>query len=511
MSSTQLELDSLVKEVLKKRDRIIPIIGDDCYVGRIDGKVMTLQKWIAQKILGTESSPEMIRKIYTEGYGGLYLLFEEYRRIYQQDLDFSDVVSCVDKGVEDKEVFLRRDVKDFILAGKFEVIVTTCPFHILKRELEGGVYNLNYNISSFAPISSKGVSRSEAKLKIPSIYQVFGDCDGECVFGEEDLLKFLHYLNQTDSEKGFGASELVKYIKEKGQDNKGLGLLMPIGCNNLPNWLFRFLWYPFSQEKLIGRDKMNQGGVWHKFSTDEYFYKFLRTYRFKTFSSSTDSLECNSGEDPVLNRLTQELKVKEQSIRTYASQSLNVQWNPRAEWDYFISYASEDESLVNAIFDELTVVHQKAVWKDNRGGIRPGDNYWSTIQYGIEHSNKYLFIISNDYLKKAIDKNHKYEGGIVEPTGVFEEVSRISQFLLDKMRDGQKGVCVPLIVKGCTVTYTDISGELHTDEELTCGLLEKLPKFKQYEMLRTEFLFEKIQGLVISSETIKEDLDIFFQ
>lgn len=512
MSKQQKELDNLVKEVLKKQDRIIPIIGDDCFVGYVEYEkkqtLVPLQQWIAENLLGDDSEPKIKNRIHSEGYRGLDILFEEYKRIheYASFVDYKDaIISIIEDGINDNKIFLREDVRDFLSAGKFEVIATTCPFHILENQVSCG--SKKYNISSFAPISLSKGSKSEAALQLPSIYQLFGDCEGEFVAGEEDLLKFLHYLNQTDTEKGFGASQLVKYIKDKGQDNKGFGLLMPIGCNNLPNWLFRFLWYPFSQERLIGNDKNNQGGVWHEHSTDDNFYKFLCKYRFKTFSDSTDVLkeEKTSG-DPVLLRLTKEFRSKENNLQKYVSDELQVQWNENDKWDFFISYASEDIEVVQKVYDILTKLCGKKVWMDNRGGIKTGDEYWGAIQHGIEHSHKFVFIITDNYLSKAIDKNHRYESGEIEPTGVYQEIERIKLLFLAKRRDGQKGYSFPLIIEGTKVTYTDYNGILHKDEILKAGILEKLPKYKEYEMLQTEVLFSRIQDLVCSVESLEENL-----
>lgn len=510
------ELEALIKEVLKKQDRIIPVVGDDCFVGYIEresGQIQVpLLQWIAEKLLGGYSSQDTINKICIEGYRGLDIMFEEYKR-FNEDYGFVDykdsVISIVENGAQNKELFLREDVKKFLLAGKFEVVATTCPFHILENEISRE--NFKYDVSSFAPISLSNVSKSEASLKLPSIYQIFGDCDGEFVAGEEDLLKFLHYLNQTDSEKGFGASQLVKYIKDKGQDNKGLGLLMPIGCNNLPNWLFRFLWYPFSHERLIGSDKNNQGGIWHKHSSDENFYKFLRRYRFKTFSYSTDILkDDNTPGDPVLIRLTSEIIAKENNLQKYVANELQVQWDETDEWDFFISYANEDVDIAQKVYNILTDLCGKKVWMDNRGRIKAGEEYWTAIQYGIEHSNKYLFIITDSYLRKAIDKNHRYESGEIEPTGVYQEIERIKQYYLAKRRDAQKGYTVPLVIEGTKVTYTDHNGIKHKDEILMPGILEKLPKYKEYEMLQTDVLFYHIQDFVCSVENLEKNLvDMF--
>ncbi len=512
-----IELKSLVKEVLKKQDRIIPIIGDNCFVGYIEKEtkqiLVPLQQWVAEKLLGDNSTPQIINKIHSEGYRGLDILFEEYLRIYKGKvfIDYKEtIISLIEEGIENNNLFLRDDVKKFLLAGKFEVIATTCPFHILEHEITLG--NLNYNVSSFAPISLTKGSKAEAALKLPSIYQIFGDCDGEFVAGEEDLLKFLHYLNQTDTEKGFGASPLVKYIKDKGQDHKGIGLLMPIGCDNLPNWLFRFLWYPFSPDRLIGNDKNNQGGVWHKHSTDENFYNFLCKYRFKTFSSSTDTLnEENTSEDPVLIKLTEEFQKNKNSLQKYVADELKVHWEDSDEWDLFISYASEDVEIAKIVYDILTKRCGKKVWMDNRGRIKTGDEYWTAIQYGIEHSHRFVFIITNNYLSKALDKNHKYESGEIRPTGVYQEIEKIKQVFLAKRRDGQKGYSFPLIIEGTKVTYTDYNGTLHKEELLRPGVLETLPKFKEYEMLQTDYLFYRIQDCICAVENLEENLVQLFK
>jgi hypothetical protein len=511
----QNEFDALVKEVLKRRDRIIPIIGDDCFCGYIDEgsqrRIVPLQEWIAIGLLGDNVQSETLNKIAHGGYGGLDVLFDEYRLINKyHDFEFKEaVVSLVEEGINDNCVFLRNDVKQFLRAGKFEVIATTCPFHLLENELSES--NYKYNTCSFSPVSSMEVTKSSMTLNLPSIYQIFGDCDGDFVFGEEDLLKYLHYLNQTDTEKGYGASPFVKYIKDKGQDNKGLGLLMPIGCSNLPNWLFRFLWYPFSPERLKGTDKL-RGGVWCEYSKDEDFFRFLCKYKFKTISKSTELLtNVDSDNDPVLEKLTSEFVKKEIELKEYASTNLRIQWNDRDEWDYFLSYASEDVEIAERVYKILTNGCGKTVWMDKRGNIKPGEMYWDAIMHGIEKSDRFIFIITESYLKKAIDKNHMYDTGEIEPTGVYKEIDLIRQSFLIKRRDDKKGYYIPLVIKGTKVTYTDRNGILHEDEILKNGILEELPKYKEYEMLQTDSLFHKIQDIVCETDKLEEELISLFK
>lgn len=161
MSKQQKELDNLVKEVLKKQDRIIPIIGDDCFVGYVEYEkkqtLVPLQQWIAENLLGDDSEPKIKNRIHSEGYRGLDILFEEYKRIheYASFVDYKDaIISIIEDGINDNKIFLREDVRDFLSAGKFEVIATTCPFHILENQVSCG--SKKYNISSFAPISLNG-------------------------------------------------------------------------------------------------------------------------------------------------------------------------------------------------------------------------------------------------------------------------------------------------------------------------------------------------------------------
>ena len=486
------ELQSLVKEVLKKLDRIIPIIGDDCFVGEINGTVVPLQRWLAEELLGDDVTLDVKQKIHSEGYKGLDLLFEEYKRI--REIDFPDdyrdaVIACLDAGITENRLSLRKDVKDFLSAGRFDVIVTTCPYHILEREITHG--GKAYHVMSFAP-NSIG-SRAEITLEVPTIYQIFGDYGYEFVLGEVQLLEFLHHLNQSGTEKGFGASPLVKYIRDKGSDNKGLALLMPIGCSNLPDWIFRFLWYPLSQS--------HKGGIWPDYR-DEDFYKFLRKYQFKTFSCPTGGLQNdNENGDPVLNRLTSEIQSsRNNGIPEYASTELNVQWNDNDEWDLFVSYASEDIEIVQTIHNVLTEDCGRKVWMDNRGGIMPGDNYWAAIQYGIEHSNKFLFIITGSYLEKAMGKN-TIINGVIQPTGVYQEIELIKECLKKRRKDGQKGYVIPLIIEGTSVTYTDLQdGVKHENVPLKNGMLELLPKSKEYQMMQTDWLFEHIQDMMCSRD-----------
>ena len=177
--------------------------------------------------------------------------------------------------------------------------------------------------------------------------------------------------------------------------------------------------------------------------------------------------------DPVLKRLTKEFLLKADKVQNYISSELQVQHLQDGEWDIFVSYASEDLELAQKVYDILTIRCSQKVWMDRRGRIQPGDEYWDAIQHGIEHSQRYLFLITEEYLRKAIGKNYIDDTGIPGQTGVYKEIDLIRHHILNKRKDGQKGNIIPLIVEGTTVTYTDINKMVHQNEPLCNALLEK--------------------------------------
>lgn len=512
------ELDKFVLYVLKRQDRIIPIVGDDCFFGKIkrqNGYIsVPFQQWLAEELLENLSSDVIKNKIVSQGYYGLDCLFEEYKKQTEEDFcQFIDSISyLIENGVEDGRLGVRKDVESFLSAGHFEVIVTTCPYDIMFKGLKCG--DKCYSISSFAPQKvTIGESKSEAVLELPAIYQLFGNSNNEFVFGEDSLLRFLHYLNQSDIERGFGASQLVKYMKDKGADNKGFPLLMPIGCSNLPNWIFRFLWYPFCLNP--EKDSNKQGGVWYKYSDDKSFCDFLKNYNFRTLSKATDILRVGTTtEDPVLSRLTAEFNAKEEKIKRYISQQPNIETSNNGEWDVFISYAGEDFDFSQKVYDILTEECNQKVWMDKRGTgrINAGNDYWDVIQLGIEHSHKFLFVITENYLKKAKGKNHRDETtGAIGPTGVYREIELIRHHILNKRKDAEKNNIIPVIVEGTKVTYTDINNKKHMNESLGSGMLEKLPYFEEYALMQTQDLFRYVHDMVCNGETLKENLKSIFK
>lgn len=502
------ETEDVIYELVKKQDRIIPIIGDNSFVGILEEKgenrTVPFQEYIV-KIIGTELPAKDRKEISKSGYGyfGMDILCDKYcsKHSVSRGKFRKTVSSIIEKSLQSDKIKLKDDIKEFLLAGRFDVIITTNPFHILERQLEA--VSLAYNMKSFVPRAVKMESRAEEKLKIPSIYQIFGTSESEFVLTETNLLYFLHSLNADGYENGYGANSLIKYIKEKSGDGKGNCILMPIGCDNLPDWLFRFLWYPLSPDHLLlGNQDDYDGGVWYKYSSNKSFTKFLNEYHFQTLKEPLD-LITEKG-DPFLSELSRRFREQISDTRKIIESEMNVDWEEN-EWDIFISYASEDKDIVLKIYDSLKRLGKK-VWVDNRQ-IKAGERYWQAIQYGIEHSKRCMFIISEAYLQKATRHTLSVNGRNI-PSGVYEEIKRIEQFFLSKIKDKDtiNAYSIPVILEGTKVQIeesgdSDIGGKMVI---LDGVLLENLYEYVKYAALRTEPLFKGTQSVILNMNNIDE-------
>lgn len=460
-----MERSEFISELVKKRDRIIPIIGWKSFVAEQDGKEILLQKYLVDKMV--PENCHLKTEMQEKGYYGIGLLQEK------KGLKNRSFKEKLENIVDDGRIKLRDDVKSFLEAGKFEVVVTTVPFRLLEKEFPK-MYGDKEKVVSFIPLNCHGHDKS-VTLKPGSLYKIFGDIQGSCVLTEKELLRYLHQLNNPNFEQGFGAAPLVKYITERVNC-----LLMPIGCGDLPNWIFRFLLYPLGNPT----DDDYVGGIWYNKSNDADFLQYLEDYNFMTLDRPKD------GNDSLFNEMAEYL-TKEAREKTAL---LGVKWS-YSGWDYFISYAKNDERIANTIYKVLTE-NGKKVWLDDRI-IRPGDEYWEAIQYGIENSKRCIFVITEKYLEKANTRYWDDDGHI---SGVYEEIERINEYC---RRNNISNYAIPLIVKNTRVKINEES------KILSESLLEELHTKRAYQMLQTGELFSHRQAAIIDRENINDVLSMF--
>ena len=447
----------IINDLVKKRNTIVPIIGDDVFVYKEDnsGREIPFQEFILRKFQKRYPYIEVpvseLNSMMQRGYYGLSLMSQYYERRFLDDfMDFvNDNRSCIK---------LKDEVLDFLVTFNFPIIITTACFDIIEQQLKG-------KIEDYKSIWYR-LNKENSTLPARCVYHIFGQAkDGSKWVSDEDLLlSFLLSHNHND----YGAKGLTDYLKENEKK------LLALGCN-LPNWLFRFLWQP-TQTGRTGSMKTTQGYWINKEKPEDSFENFLKK---KNFSADEQVKE-------ILEDATKSLQ--EELLRE--AEERNAEIDAEEYFDVFISYASEDRQVATVIFEALRNMNVK-VWFDDRGKgeITPGSPYWEKIRNGIQHSAHYMPIITGKWMEK-----------MTSTSSLKEETLMVKDWLAE-CRKGDSAVqlksnySIPVIVDGSE--YNEV--------EITNGYIEQfgsmnvLPKSLFFHIDMISFdgkdlsVFEKIE------------------
>lgn len=346
------------KVIIKYKDIIVPVIGDNCFFK--DGK--PLQEFVVDELArGKCVDHSLLQQMKTRGYYGLTLLKKHcFRNNKQYRTEYENLMEA---NIQD--VYMDPMVKEFLDTFKFPIIVTTSCFRLIESKLSTHYESISYQ--------SPENNRDKFNEKTKTVYHIFGLCEpGEkCVTDENKLLEFIHELH------GEGAKDLKDYINSERQK-----ALFIIG-SNLPDWLFRFFLYPMK-----GLDE-DQNGF---------------------FLSSTDKIEDSL--ENFLESLSYDYAEKDEidsilseAIELYSSTQKKTDNEKRIshgkEKDIFISYASENRDMAEAIKNYLESNYGLKIWFDGTQ-IEDGD-YVRRIKDGIENSAYFMPIVTKEYVEK-----HKY-------------------------------------------------------------------------------------------------------
>lgn len=371
---------TIISDMVKKRNTIVPIIGDDVIVfKRVDSsEEIPFQEFILQefqkKYPHIETTEADVVSMKERGYYGLSLMSQYYERRFLDDfMDFvNENRSCIK---------LKDEVLNFLVTFNFPIIITTVCFDIIEQQLQGEIED--YKSIWYKP------NKENSTLLPRCVYHIFGQAkDGAKWVSDEDLL--LTFL-LSHNHKEYGATGLTDFLKENEKK------LFVLGCN-LPNWLFRFLWQP-TQVGRTSNLKTTQGYWINKEKPEDSFENFLKK---KNFSADEQVKE-------ILVDATKLLQEEQQREAEERSSYIDEE----EHFDVFISYASEDRQIATNIFEALKNINVKA-WFDDRGKgeITPGSPYWEKIKNGIKHSAHFMPIITGNWMHKLTNtsslKNETY-------------------------------------------------------------------------------------------------------
>ncbi len=413
------EREWIVDNLIDNKNLIIPIIGNDMLVYKDEktSEEIILQQHVVEYFADKDRiDSRKLSSMKNQEYYGMSVLSKEckyfidnYRRYLKQEYSAG-------------RISLKSSVLNFLKTFEFPVILTTNCFDFLEQELrkEG----LSYPTLCYAPQkrNDKNGTEINANVDMPDkcVYHIFGLAEDaqDWVHSEDGLFFFLRSLNSKDN----GAGGLANYIERNKKR------ILALGCN-LPDWLFRLLWYPI-QKKDNNNDEIK--GYW--------LYEETLNSSFEDFLEDINYLS-NEEVEEILVSTTKKLEKEKNDTREIVHEK-----NIKAEhFDVFLSYASEDRQLVDVIYEILHGKHRLSVWFDDRGEgeISIGDPYWNNIKEGICKSDHYMPIITESWMEKNLGNSN-----------LKRETDLVKDYYLQKTNNGENkenlktNYSLPIVVKG---------------------------------------------------------------
>lgn len=449
----------IISDMVKKRDTIVPIIGDDTIVYKASNssEEIPFQEFLLNEF--QKKYPQVtvddtaLTSIKDRGYYGLSLLSQYFNEQGRFLDDFMDFVKKNNSSIK-----LKEEVLDFLTTFNFPIIITTICFDVIEQQL-------NDKIESYRSIWYQ-LNKKNATLPTRCVYHIFGQAKygSKWVSDEDLLLTFL--LSHND--KDHGATGLTDFLKEYEKK------LFVLGCN-LPNWLFRFLWQP-TQSGRTDELKTTQGYWVHKEKPEDSFENFLKKKHFPA-------------DKQVKEILVDATKLLQEELK-YESGKRSFILDAEEHFDVFISYASEDRQIATAIFEALKNINVKA-WFDDKGKseITPGSPYWEKIKNGINHSAHFMPIITGNWMLK-----------MTSTSSLKNETNMVSDWLAECKRNDsptqlKENYSIPVIVNNSSFNGVTIT-EGYVEQVAVFGVLPN-SLFNGIDMISFDekdfSVFEKIE------------------
>lgn len=352
-------MPNFTDQLKNELNRIVPIVCDDMfeYVKSEEDNPMSLKKFISMSL-----EPDDYSKLCATLNSKFYYGISEYEK--NNDANYSSFIyNAVKEAVDNGRIKLKECIREFLVKGKFPLIITTFAFPVIEEclekelgnEVSGTVKSIYYNIDT----------RNDLPLVFGKrynhyVYHIFGgERHDRWVYNEQTLLQYMYALQNAD----IGAKNLASYICPTDNVTR---LLLAMG-SILPDWLFRFLVYP------IYKDNLNVGGFWISAQdTEQELKAFLLRNKYKF-------PESNSNVPNILHNAIVEREINEIS-----------------EHRIFVSYKRDDSDIrIRRIIELLRLYGQ--VWVDFEKVADAGNPYWANIKEGIRKCDVFIPLVTDKY------------------------------------------------------------------------------------------------------------------
>ena len=354
---------------------VVPILGPDLLVANVGGRSVHLYSFLAERLADHLEIPG-------DDLPETGALHEVACRFLSRNGLIEDLCFGLQEIFPSTESFpLPPPLLQLAEIRPFKLFVTTTLDPLLQRALDqvrfGG--QPRTRVLAYSLSAVQDLDQAVADMDRPAVFHLFGRLSAipEYAVTEEDILEFVHAL-QSESRR---PNRLVDEL-----DRRQLLLL----GGGFPDWLARFFLRTSRRERL-GRVRGRTDVVADaRMRDDPSLVAFLKHFSPRTRISAQGGVEFVD----ELHRRWTERHSRQQAAPTEpvpARSSLDMERGA-----VFLSYASEDRPLVEALKEELESAGM-GVWFD-RDALDGGDEYEEKIQRNIESCSLFVPILSRHCL-----------------------------------------------------------------------------------------------------------------
>jgi len=362
--------------------RVVPVIGQDLLQVRVDGQTVPLYFWLAQRLaeyleVPTDELPESgaLNEVASRflGQGG------ELEEIYPA----LKSIAAPGAGFATPEALLQ-----LARIRPFKLLVTTTFGPMVERALNEARFGgqPRTRVIAYSPAAVQDLDQPLDAMDRPVVFHLFGRLSAvpDYAITDEDTLEFLHSLQSESRRPNLLLDELSRCQ------------LLLIG-SHFPDWLARFflriarrerLWMARGKADIVAdahmRDDPSLVAFLQRFSARTKVYQgggaveFVAEL-FRRWSERHPEAETAAPPPEPAARIGDPLEMLAGSI--------------------FLSYASEDRPVVDALRQELETAGVD-VWFD-RQALQLGDDYEAKIKRNIENASLFVPILSRNTLTTA--------------------------------------------------------------------------------------------------------------
>lgn len=415
-----LDKEIMIDSLFDHYDEIVPVIGEEMFYYKgchSDDKEISIRQYLLNRFQNdfpdVHLDESKISSIINSDFYGLSLMHRLFNAKGKNYVD--KYKKYIAEAENNNEIFMKDYLRCFLMTFQFPLIVTTISFKFIENILNSD--ELSYNTISY---NLKGNNRNPLPIG-KNVYHIFGTAkeNYNWVYDERRLLDFMHSLH----EKDYMAENLVNPIRNSKKR------MMVLGCN-MPDWLFRFLWYPiYSNHEAEG-----EHGYWiNNADVEDSFDAFLQDVNYASNEDLKEILE-------EITKKKKELVIVKKDNKT-----------KKDKFDVFISYASEDFEIVKMIYEILSDRNIDA-WFDEDGSSRiiEGENYMNKIRESVPKCRYYMPIVTESFIKKSL----------LPESNLSIETNVINDFYNTMENDSRDTYSLPVIISNQNFNGNEIDTKL---------------------------------------------------